>query len=173
MGVVVGLSGALLTGCSDAAAAVPDEFCGVPVQREALGPLMPHAKRVVEEGGRTSWKSENCILFVDHVRVVHSIIREAENLLQKVDWETAAKSYEDAATRRVSFPGTAVIGSDGALVQIACKEGGPSYYTFTLFVSGEGTEKGKAGAEKVQRFVEDHVPAVAKRLKCSLRLSRK
>ncbi|MEU0441408.1 hypothetical protein ABZ202_16840 [Streptomyces sp. NPDC006186] len=167
---MLGLLGALLSGCSDDAAAVPDEFCGVPVQREALGPLMPRAKRVVEEGGGSaSWDAEDCILIVDHVRVVHSIIREVENLLQKVDWEAAAKSYEDAATRRVSFPGTAVIGSDGALVQIACKEGGPSYYTFTLFVSGEGTEKGKAGAEKVQRFVEDHVPAVAKRLKCSLK----
>lgn len=107
-----------------------------------------------------------CDLNVDGERVLAITIRQIDDNLPTEDWKRATKQFTHASRRTVSFPGTAVIGSDGALATAVC--GSPTKYVyFDVRFFGDRVEKNSQGYKKLQRFLEDFAPAITKEAKCT------
>lgn len=165
--VIIALSGAL-TGCSKNMA-IPKDFCSVPVNGSTLSPLLPdgeQVKKTREDPLEAGLRNTYCYLGVDGVRVLSVTVRQIDKPLPPEDWKNATSYYRMAAERRMTFPGRAVIGADGALVVAKC--GSPTaYILFDVDFYGGRVENTQAGYKKLQRFLEDFTPAVTKKLRCT------
>ncbi|GAA1278490.1 hypothetical protein GCM10009646_76790 [Streptomyces aureus] len=159
---------AMTTACSSEGTDVPGKFCGALVKKSALSPLLPDGDEVKTQQDGSAATEITCSLNVDGTRVLNSTIRTLDGPLAPEDWDTALSKYKNAKKRHVSFPGTAVIGADGARITAKCQDAAPSdSLLFNIDLFGSQVENSQAGATKLQKFLEDYVPAMTKQLDCT------
>ncbi|MFG3366008.1 hypothetical protein ACIPWY_18045 [Streptomyces sp. NPDC090032] len=160
--VAVGMGAA---GCGKSLA-VPKDFCGVPARETTLAPLLPEGEHLKNWQAEPPGAYADCSLQVDGTQILDVTVRRIEDQLAPEDWRAATKRFSQAAGRNMNFPGTAVIGSDGALVSADC--GTPSsYLTFSISFHGDRVEHSGTGYKKLQRFLDEFVPAVTKKVECT------
>ncbi|MGW6397459.1 hypothetical protein [Streptomyces sp. NPDC055134] len=154
-----------VAGCGKSLA-VPKNFCGVPAQEATLAALLPDGEHLKNWQAQPPGAYADCALQVDGTQILDVTIRQAEDQPAPEDWRTATKRFSQGARRSIDFPGTAVVGSDGALVSAEC--GTPSsYLTFNVSFHGDRVEDSGSGYKKLQRFLDDFVPAVTKKVGCA------
>ncbi|MBO1334126.1 hypothetical protein [Streptomyces sp. VRA16 Mangrove soil] len=154
-------------GCSSEDLAIPNELCKIPVSKSALSPLLPSGDELQQSYETLqSQTGATCLVKVDGKVVISATILKYEKKPEPVDWPAVAKKYGNAATRDMPFPGAGVIGSDRAIVEAHCDKGS-SYMDFNIRLSGEGIDESPKGYKKLQRFVNDFVPAQTKKFGCT------
>ncbi|MEU0340211.1 hypothetical protein ABZ092_14815 [Streptomyces bobili] len=158
---------AAAAGCANKGLDVPSTFCGAPVKQSALSPLLPDGDDLKSQQTEPAPSEIDCSLHIDGVQVLDTLIRRIDEPLSPEDWTTALSKYDKASKRSVSFPGTAVIGSDGARVTAKCEGGESNFLLFNITFDGNRVENSQAGVVKLQHFLEDYVPAMAQRLDCT------
>jgi hypothetical protein len=159
---------AMTTACSSDGTDVPGKFCGAPVKKSSLSPLLPDGDKAKTQQDGSAATEIMCSLSVDGTRVLNSTIRTLDGPLAPEDWDTALNKYKNAKKRKVSFPGTAVVGADGARITATCQGAAPSdSLLFNVDLLGSQVENSQAGATKLQEFLEDYVPAMTKELDCT------
>ncbi|MFF8995857.1 hypothetical protein ACF09H_39205 [Streptomyces sp. NPDC014983] len=158
---------AAAAGCGSDHAAVPAEFCKVPVSQAALTPLVPQGGSVKQT--YTAWDGRPgavCALGADGHKVLYVATVRWDRAPDPVDWKAVASRFKYAAGRDVSFPGHAVIGSNGAVVQATCASRA-GYVSFDVDFSGARVENSPGGYRKLQRFLNDFVPRETKKFDCT------
>ncbi|WP_438292525.1 hypothetical protein [Streptomyces sp. HUAS TT7] len=151
------------TGCSTSID-IPKTFCDVPVRSDSLSPLLPSEGEVRASKGEL--RDTICDLSVGGIQTLSIRIAKIDKQLPPEDWTNAMAEYTRGARRTTTFPSTAVIGGNGALITANC--GSPSAYVlFDVYFTGEQVEDSEAGVKKLQRFLEDFVPNVTKKLGCT------
>ncbi|MCX5321820.1 hypothetical protein [Streptomyces sp. NBC_00120] len=156
------------TACSGKELDVPAKFCGAPVKKSTLSPLLPDGEQTKTSQSGSTATEIVCSLSVDDTQVLNSTIRTLDGPLAPEDWDTALNKYTKAKKREVSFPGTAVIGADGARITAKCQDSaGSDSLLFNIDLRGNQVEKSQAGEAKLQHFLEDYVPAMTKQLDCT------
>ncbi|MFF0969854.1 hypothetical protein ACWDQO_26855 [Streptomyces sp. NPDC003703] len=165
--VCAGLLGAA-AGCSDTKLAVPDDFCQTSVDHSALSPLLPGSGEVKQthEDFESPRAGSACTLKVDGHLVLSVNALRSDGKPGPRDWKKVADTYRYAAERDVSFPGTAVIGSDRAVIEALCTKRS-AYMSFAVYLYGDRVENTTTGYKKLQRFLDDFVPQVTKRFECT------
>lgn len=160
MGAAVGCS-------SNKQAAVPDEFCKVPVRNSSLASLIPNGDSVKQKyTAAQSRPGAFCTLSVDGHRILFVETMRWDRAPDPVDWTKVGSPYKHAAEREVSFPGHASIGSDQAIAQATCSTR-TAYMTFDLSFSGDRVEDTSTGYKKLQRFINDFVPRETAKFGCT------
>ncbi|MFE3181617.1 hypothetical protein ACFXKR_12155 [Streptomyces violascens] len=159
---------AAAAGCSGSThAAVPAEFCKVPVSKTALSPLIPDNGSVKQTYDATEGQpGAGCALSAGGHRVLFVAITLSDRAPDPAGWKASAAPYKYAAERAVSFPGHAAIGSDGAVVQATCTSR-TGYMTFGVDFFGDRVENTPTGYEKLQPFIDDFVAKETKRFGCA------
>ncbi|MEU9101202.1 hypothetical protein [Streptomyces sp. NPDC048361] len=161
--VAVVVMAVMAAGCSQGIA-VPKAFCDVPVRPDSLSPLLPSEGEV--KTSRSELHDVICNLSVGGSQTLNVRIAKIDKQLPPEDWANAQAEFTRGARRTTSFPGTAVIGSNGALVTANC--GKPSaYILLDVAFTGKRAENSEVGAQRLQRFLEDFVPSVTQKLGCT------
>ncbi|MEU7022115.1 hypothetical protein ABZ990_15825 [Streptomyces sp. NPDC046203] len=157
----------LASACGKNDLAAPKELCEVPVKEAAISPLIPQGEKL------KTWDPEPvdadpayCDITVDGIRVLDITVRLSDRGLNPEDWEYAKSEYKLGALRKIPFTGTAVIGSNGALVTAKC-DSPVKYVHFVILFKGDRVEDSQAGVEKFQNFVEDFVTGTKKKIGCT------
>ncbi|MCX4641784.1 hypothetical protein [Streptomyces sp. NBC_01446] len=159
---------AMATACSSKELDVPGKFCGAPLKKSTLSALLPDGDEVKTQQDGSAATEIVCSLNVAGSRVLNSTIRTLDGPLASEDWDTALSKYKNAKKREVSFPGAAVIGADGARITAKCQNAAPSdSLLFNIDLFGSQVENSEAGAAKLQKFLQDYVPAMTKQLDCT------
>ncbi|MER6994391.1 hypothetical protein [Streptomyces sp. NPDC000410] len=137
------------------------------MKSSTLSPLIPDGEKLKKiDPFPLASDPAYCDIYVDGIHVLNITVRLTEEDLPPEDWEYANAKHTLGAPRKISFPGTAVIGSDGALVTAEC--GRPTEYVlFVVVFKGDRVENSQAGVEKLQRFIEDFAPGAAKKIGCA------
>ncbi|MEU5435606.1 hypothetical protein AB0G73_19810 [Streptomyces sp. NPDC020719] len=151
-------------GCGKSAA-VPKEFCGVPVKQGNLAPLLPDSKKFKNWNDSSAAEYADCDLTADGSRVLSVTIKQVPKPLGPDDW-VDVRGSKPGARRSVSFPGTAVISADEALVTADCGHPTPYVLFRVLNFRKDQPEKYAAETQELQRFVEDFVPQITERIGC-------
>lgn len=164
--LAVVLLGFVVTGCARERFAVPEEVCGVRAAGEELSELLPNGERLKVSGeaivpGDTVY----CDIVVDGSRVMQVESSEIERQLPSEDWDTAVEILSRAEPRSVSFAGKAVIGSNGARVTAQCSDP-RRILLFNVNIFERYAEDSDAAVDRMQRFIERYVPAVAAKADC-------
>lgn len=156
----------LASGCSKNEIAIPREICGVPVKSSALSPLIPDGEELKKnEPFPIDSDPAYCDIYVDGTHVLNITVRMVDEEPRMEDWKDANAKYALGAPRKIPFAGSAVIGSDGALVNAEC--GSPANYVLLdVRFKGDRVERSEAGVQKLQRFIEDFTPGVRKKIGC-------
>ncbi|WP_225835958.1 hypothetical protein [Streptomyces sp. NK08204] len=158
---------AALAGCGDTHAAVPAEFCKVPVPKAALSPLIPRGESAKQTYVATEAQpGAACALSADGHRVLYVDVMLWDRGPDPVNWKTVGAPYKYAAERPVSFPGHASIGSDHAVVQASCTSR-TAYMSFAVYLFGDRVENTPTGYKKLQRFIDALVPRETKKFGCT------
>ncbi|MFG3531147.1 hypothetical protein ACGF8B_31090 [Streptomyces sp. NPDC047917] len=155
------------TGCGAQTPAVPEEFCGRPIAKDALEPLLPQGE-VAEAEQSASGSHLFCQVKVDESVVLTDDIVFEVDPLPAESWISAPRQFKNGQRRGLVVPGAAVVGDDGAVVEINCKNGTPAMYVhFNIkLLENEGQTPSTSQGD-VLDFVDDHVPAMIERLRCA------
>ncbi|MFD3474519.1 hypothetical protein [Streptomyces sp. NPDC058695] len=154
------------TGCGSGYA-VPETFCDAAVQKDDLSPLLPEGENLKNKRVKARSKpGAFCSLSVDGTRILYVAYQHDDAPLLPENRRAVIQRLERAAARNVSFPGQAVIGSNGAEVSAKCGDPTP-YLTFNVQFAGDRVEDSSSGYKKLQRFLDDFVPAVTKKVECT------
>ena len=154
-------------GCAGKDLAIPERFCEVPVAESALSPLVPEGEDLeVEYNELKAQSGAACSLTVDNQSVLAVNLQYWDRPPDPVNWKAVASTSKNAKKRGVSFMGDAVIGSDHAVVQAKC-DSPKAYMSFVFHFRGDRVEDAPGGFRKLQRFIDDFVPAETKRFKCT------
>ncbi|MFJ7944357.1 hypothetical protein ACIQ6K_12025 [Streptomyces sp. NPDC096354] len=154
-------------GCNSKSLAIPVKFCHIPVKKTSLAPLIPNGKDLTQTyADLDSQPGTTCTMKVDGHQILFATVVHWDRSPEPVNWTSVASPYKNAAKRKVSFPGDAVIGSDHAVVQATCNAAA-SYLSFDIYFAGERVEDTPEGYRKLQRFVEDFVPNETKKWGCT------
>ncbi|MEU8539696.1 hypothetical protein AB0C52_06780 [Streptomyces sp. NPDC048717] len=157
----------LASACGKSDLATPKKLCGVPLNEAAVSPLIPQGEILKKwEPQPVDTNPAYCYITVDGVRVLDITVRLSDRGLNPEDWEYAKSEYKLGALRKTPFTGTAVIGSDGALVTAEC-DSPVKYMHFVIRFKGDRVEDSEAGVEKLQHFVEDFVTGAKKKIGCT------
>ncbi|MFI2432036.1 hypothetical protein [Streptomyces sp. NPDC018693] len=153
--------------CGSSTLSIPDEFCRTPTEKSALSPLIPEGENLQQKYKETQARTGAfCTLKVDGHQVLFITIQKYDRKPDPVDWEIVASTYKNAAKRKVSFAGGAVIGSDRGVVQATC-DSTSTYMSFAIDFRGDRVEDSAQGYKKLQRFIDDFVPRQTKRYECT------
>ncbi|MFI9777626.1 hypothetical protein ACIHCV_23430 [Streptomyces sp. NPDC051956] len=154
------------TGCGSGFT-VPETFCDAVVKKDDLSPLLPEGEKLKNKRMKARSKpGAFCSLSVDGTRILYVAYQHDDAPLLPENRRAVIQRLERAATRKVSFPGEAIIGSNGAEVSAKCIDPTP-YLTFDVQFAGERVEDSSSGYKKLQRFLDDFVPAVTEHLECT------
>ncbi|MEU2133594.1 hypothetical protein [Streptomyces sp. NPDC018352] len=155
------------TGCGTQTLAVPEEFCERPIEKDALEPLLPQGE-VAEAEQSASGSRLLCQVKVDETVVLTDDIGFETNPLPAESWVSAPRQYKNGQRRGLAIPGAAVVGDDGAVVEINCKNGSPAMYMhFNIKLLEKEGQTLSTSQGDVLNFVDDHVPAMVERLHCA------
>ncbi|WP_406103890.1 hypothetical protein OG698_17270 [Streptomyces sp. NBC_01003] len=147
---------------------VPGKFCGAPVKKSVLSPLLPEGKDLEAQQSGSEATEILCSLHVDGVQVLTSTIRTTDQPLPPEDWNTALAKYSKAKKREVSFAGAAVIGANGARATAKCQpDASSAFLIFNIDLQGDQIDNSQSGVKKLQGFLENYVPAMTKYLDCT------
>ncbi|MFI2432035.1 hypothetical protein [Streptomyces sp. NPDC018693] len=137
------------------------------MKNSTLSPLIPSGDKLRKsEPLPLDSDPAYCDIYVDGIHVLNITVRMTEEGPAPEDWKDANAKYSLGAPRKISIPGTAVIGSDGALVTTKC--GSPAkYLLFVVRLKGDHVENSQAGVEKLQRFIEEFATGAAKKIECT------
>ncbi|MEU1279500.1 hypothetical protein [Streptomyces sp. NPDC005805] len=147
---------------------MPEKFCGVSVNEAVLSPLLPGGGEVtVREDGAPD-PGLMCDVLVDGNRVLDATVREVDAPLPPEDWDTALSLYSKAERRAVPFSGAAVIGADGARVEARCDNSANSeFLLINVGLQGDHVEKSEEAVADVERFLNDFVSGMTRKLGCT------
>ncbi|MFE6665118.1 hypothetical protein ACFVFH_16360 [Streptomyces sp. NPDC057697] len=164
---VVGVLSVSVAGCGGRTLAVPEEFCERPIERDALEPLLPEG-RVAEAEESASGSHLSCRVKVDKAVVLTDEIAFEVKPLPPESWVSAPRRYQHGQRRGLAVPGAAVVGDDGAVVEINCKNAYPAKYIhFDVKLWETKGQPSSASQGDVLNFLDDHVPAMIERLRCA------
>ncbi|MFF1585823.1 hypothetical protein ACFVX2_36055 [Streptomyces sp. NPDC058283] len=91
------------------------------------------------------------------------------NPLPQESWVSAPRQYQHGQRRGLSVPGAAVVGDDGAVVEVNCKNGSPAKYIhFNIKLWEKKGQPLSASQGDVLNFLDDHVPAMIEHLRCAV-----
>lgn len=154
-----------ISGCGGKAA-VPGEFCGVPVQKESLARLLPDGESL------KNWHADlqavpgmACSISIDGTRILYTSVQQYSHAPEPLDPKLDL-NYRNGKKRQVSFRGEAFIGSDGSVVAATCDDPN-SYLSVVVKLAGSRVEDTPDGYKKIQPFIEDLVPREAKKYGCT------
>lgn len=159
---------AAVAGCSSSPrAAVPAEFCKVPVPKAVLAPLIPEKGEVRQTyDAHNSYPSGNgadCFLSVGK-KLILDLSASYQDF--PLDLEKGWRDYDDkypyAVRRPIDFPGYAIVGSDHADAWAICDSS--SHLHVDVFFSGDRVDTSSTGYKRLLRLVDNVVPELTKRL---------
>ncbi|MEU8539697.1 hypothetical protein AB0C52_06785 [Streptomyces sp. NPDC048717] len=157
----------LASACGKSDLAAPKKLCGVPLNEATVSPLIPQGEKL------RTWDPDPldtdpayCYIIVDGIRAVNITVRWSDRDPNPEDWEYAKSGYKLGALRKTPFTGTAVIGSDGALISAKCN-GPDKYMHFVIRLNGGRVENSQAGVEKLQHFIEDFATGAKQEAGCT------
>ncbi|MFC0599531.1 hypothetical protein [Streptomyces palmae] len=109
-----------------------------------------------------------CNIVIDGKRILFVEIHYVENPrdLDLKDLNRPPEGFENAAMRKPPLPGKAAVGSNGGVVWVKCDEPG-ALFTLSMYFGGDEVEDSPEGYKKLQRFLDEFTPKVAKKYGCT------
>ncbi|MFG2114809.1 hypothetical protein ACGFRB_19580 [Streptomyces sp. NPDC048718] len=157
----------LASACGESNLAAPKELCGVPLEESSTSPLIPQGE-ILKTWAPYPVDADpaDCAIKVDGSVIVDITVRFTDKDPAPEDWEYAKSEYKLGALRKTPFAGTAVIGTDGALISAKC-DSPTKYLQFVTYFDGDRVDNSQAGVEKLQNFIEDFVTGAKKKIGCT------
>jgi hypothetical protein len=155
--------------------ALPQAFCSVSAG-PALTPLLPEGGTITEDSEPVTAVQEqdaqgefsqnvDCRLYVDRQPAVDVDIRASEpGGIQPEDYTTALAKLDYGEETNPPFPGRAVIGSRGALVRATCTS---QLRSLVVEVDIPGQPNGPESQQRMQRWINDFIPALTDEASCT------
>jgi hypothetical protein len=161
------LTALVLTGCTaHADRQIPDSICGTRVAPSLSKPLLQPLGKVSEwtssgfrQAGGWSW----CVVFVGkddamHLRFAHH--GGPMNPMEAASPDNSVTGLQNP--RRIHLADDAVIGDDGAIATIRCKDkAGADHFTLAVRVTRGVQRRGD-----IEEFMRAYMPATVKTLHC-------
>ncbi len=166
----VGTAVLLLTasGCgSSRDYAVPDSVCGVPAASQALSPLLPDGKKLVQDHYASEPpERRRCRVYVDHTLVVWLAgdITDASTDPLKVNEENLLREGHPA---RVDIADRATLADSGAIAVARCTfKGKPHNFAVEVQLGTDYPKKPEERRKALLKFFRAYVPAAVKKQGC-------
>jgi hypothetical protein len=168
---VAGALALLAAGCGESGGyAVPDRVCGVPVDADTLGPLLPDGEKVTESHRDKGRESGSCRVTVDDTLVLYL----AGDI---TDPGTDAVSLQDRGLRRLGEPALvqgvgdrAAVADGGAKAMASCTyEGEPRQFVGLVQLESDDPVPAKTADRRdaLLAFLKSWFPAAGKAQGCA------
>lgn len=152
--------------------AVPEQACGITVDRTALDPFLPDGEKIEVVGGSLVETGEDtrghCEIRVDGKRAVYLRVGKVDKLYDPMDEVDAFRFTNREKMSGLPFPGEGALGDAAAMVNTGCTAPGAAYLSVLVTVDGTADDEVAERRKNIEAFTFDFVPEVKKALGCTV-----
>ncbi|MFH8725192.1 hypothetical protein [Streptomyces termitum] len=151
--------------------AVPEQVCGITVNRTTLDPFLPDGEKLEIVGDSLVETGEDtrghCEIRVDGKRAMYLRVSKVDKLYDPMDKVDAFRFTDREKMSGLPFPGEGALGDAAAMVNTECTAPGAAYLSVLVTVDGTVDDEVARRRRDLQAFAVDLVPAVKKALGCA------
>ncbi|MEU7342897.1 hypothetical protein ABZ778_03050 [Streptomyces bacillaris] len=146
---------------------LPENLCGVPVDKELVDPLFPPGKTVEQQAEPLEPPVSSCRVLVDKRRVLFVSISQIGEFSDPMGEREKQPFRNRKEMKDLPFDGEGAVGDTNAMIAAECTSDA-SRYVIVEFTVGESLDEDTdRRREKIDRFAKGYTKAVQKAVSCS------